>query len=95
MIPNTGPKEGSLKTTVACLPILFNPSVKPIETVVLPSPAGVGVRAVTRTKLLCFIFSSSIKDKGNLALYLPNISRSSSLILSFAAITFICFNSLL
>ena len=29
-------------------PILFRPSVKPTEVVVLPSPAGVGVIAVTR-----------------------------------------------
>ena len=30
------------------LPILFNPSFKPTEVVVFPSPAGVGVIAVTK-----------------------------------------------
>ena len=92
-MPKTGPKDGSLKTTVACFPILFKPSVRPMETVVLPSPAGVGVTAVTNIKLFFLIFSSSIKDKGNLALYFPKSSKSSSSIPSFAAISLICFSS--
>ena len=89
-IPKTGPKEGSLKTTVACFPILFNPSVKPIETVVFPSPAGVGVKAVTNTKLFFSTFSSSIKDKGSFALNFPNISKSSSSTFNFLAMFFMC-----
>jgi len=80
--------DGSLNTAVACFPILFNPSTKPIETVVLPSPAGVGVKAVTKIKLFCFIFSSSIKSKGSLALYFPYISKSFSLTANFFAISF-------
>ena len=34
-------------TTMAFFPILLRPSVSPIETVVLPSPAGVGFTALT------------------------------------------------
>ena len=34
------------------LSILFRPSLKPTDVVVLPSPAGVGVIAVTNTSLL-------------------------------------------
>jgi len=56
LIPNTGPNEGSLSTTAVCFPILFKPSVRPIEVVVFPSPAGVGVKAVTRIKLLLSTF---------------------------------------
>ena len=41
LIPKTGPSDGSLSATIAFLPILFIASPKPIDTVVLPSPAGV------------------------------------------------------
>ena len=50
LIPKTGPKEGSRRTTTAFFPNLFNPSFNPIEVVVFPSPAGVGVMAVTRMR---------------------------------------------
>ena len=33
------------------LPMAFRPSFKPTEVVVLPSPAGVGLMAVTRINL--------------------------------------------
>ena len=71
LIPKTGPKEGSRSTTVVFLPMRFKPSVRPIETVVFPSPAGVGEMADTKIK--CFSRSrfSSIKERGNLALYFP------------------------
>jgi len=49
--PKTGPKDGSLNAPNAFTPILFNPSIKPIVHVVLPSPAFVGVIAVTKTNL--------------------------------------------
>ena len=51
LTPNTGPKEGSLKAIIAFLPNLLNPSASPTEVVVFPSPAGVGVMAVTRINL--------------------------------------------
>ena len=46
-IPNTGPKDGSLKTPIAFFFKKHNASNKPILTVVLPSPNGVGFTAVT------------------------------------------------
>lgn len=55
-IPKHGPNDGSRKATIAFLPILFKPSAKPMETVVLPMPALVAVMAVTKIKLLCFTF---------------------------------------
>jgi len=51
LIPKHGPKDGSRRHTSERLPIRFKPSVKPTEVVVLPSPAGVGVIAVTRISL--------------------------------------------
>ena len=53
-------QEGSRKTTTAFFPILFNPSVRPIETVVFPSPAGVGLIAETKIKFEAATFFSSI-----------------------------------
>ena len=70
-MPNTGPSEGSRRTTVVFLPMRFSPSVNPTDTVVLPSPGGVGVMAVTNTSLLLATLSASINFSGNLALYLP------------------------
>ena len=49
-IPKTGPKEGSLKARQTDFPSLFNPSPKAIAVVVFPSPAFVGVIAVTNIK---------------------------------------------
>ena len=50
-MPNTGPKEGSLSDAIAFIPLLHNASNKPIDTVVLPSPKGVGLVAVTSISL--------------------------------------------
>ena len=50
-MPKQGPRLGSRRHTRAFLPILFIPSVKPTEVVVLPSPAGVGEIAVTSMSL--------------------------------------------
>ena len=63
-----------------------------MDVVVLPSPAGVGVSAVTNTKLLCLILSGFKSDKGNLALYFPYISISSSPMPNFSAIVLMCSN---
>ena len=71
LIPKTGPNDGSRNTAIAFLPILLSPSVRPMLTVVLPSPAGVGVIAVTSTNLLFFIFSASMRCNGSFALYFP------------------------
>ena len=46
-VPKSGPSEGSRIASTARFPIFARPSVSPIDVVVLPSPAGVGVIAVT------------------------------------------------
>ena len=56
-IPKDGPRLGSRKHTIDFYPILFKPSLKPTDVVVFPSPAGVGVIAVTKIKLLFFSFN--------------------------------------
>ena len=71
LLPKTGPKLGSRSTKTAFLPILFSPSQSPTETVVFPSPAGVGLIAVTKINFDFLIFSSSIYFRGILALCLP------------------------
>ena len=48
-MPKTGPIEGSRRASTGRLPSRANPSAKPIDVVVFPSPAGVGEIAVTRT----------------------------------------------
>ena len=50
-MPKQGPSDGSRRHTVALAPILLSASFKPMLVVVLPSPAGVGDTAVTRTSL--------------------------------------------
>ncbi len=49
--PKTGPIEGCRNARHASFPILRSPWASPIEVVVFPSPAGVGVIAETRISL--------------------------------------------
>ena len=42
-------------------PILFNPSFSPTDVVVFPSPAGVGVIAVTKISFPSFLLFSPSK----------------------------------
>ena len=49
--PKTGPIEGSRSARHARSPIRASPWASPIEVVVFPSPAGVGVMAETRISL--------------------------------------------
>ena len=76
LMPNTGPSEGCRSTAVACRPTLPSPCTRPTAVVVLPSPSGVGVTAVTTTYLpegrAAPTASSSI-----LAAWRPKGSRSS------------------
>src|SRR5262249_25435174 len=51
LMPNVGPIEGCLIATVACFPMCLNPCPRPTVVVVLPSPSGVGVIALTTTYL--------------------------------------------
>ncbi len=49
--PKFGPSDASRIQIAAFLPIAFRPSPRPTVVVVLPSPAGVGLIAVTRISL--------------------------------------------
>ena len=70
--PNTGPKEGSRKAMTAFFPILCIAWPKPVVVVVLPSPAGVGLMAVTKINLPSCLFSNFWNNSSvNFALYLP------------------------
>ena len=42
-----GPPEGCRRAPPTFLPLFPNPSIKPIDVVLFPSPSGVGVMAVT------------------------------------------------
>ena len=54
-MPNTGPSEGSRRQIIAFLPMWLSASPRPTVVVVLPSPAGVGLIAVTRISLPFFL----------------------------------------
>ena len=49
--PKTGPSDGSRNARTARRPIFPNPCVSETDVVVFPSPAGVGVIAVTLISL--------------------------------------------
>ncbi len=51
LMPNTGPREGSRRHSAVRWPKRRSPSARPTLTVVLPSPAFVGVMALTSTSL--------------------------------------------
>ena len=68
MTPKTGPRLGSRRATVTSLPIRRSPSARPIVVVVLPSPAGVGVMAVTRISFPFSRFVSESRDRSIFAL---------------------------
>ena len=51
LMPNTGPSDGSRSATTTFLPCFASASARPTVVVVLPSPAGVGLMAVTRMSL--------------------------------------------
>ena len=79
MIPNVGPMEGSLRAPTTFLPSLPSPWIRPMVVTVFPSPAGVGVMAVTTTSFPSFLsLYLSRLARGTLAMYLPYIWISSS-----------------
>ncbi len=59
LIPKVGPIEGCRIATVARLPMCLNPCPRPTVVVVLPSPSGVGVIAVTTTYFALGALASS------------------------------------
>ena len=84
LIPNTGPSDGSRRARHTLLPCWASASARPIETVVFPLPAFVGLMAVTRISLLFFLGSNCFSI---FALYFPNKINSSSHSPSFFAIS--------
>ena len=71
-MPITGPREGSRIAIIVFLPILLRASASPMVIVDFPSPAGVGLIAVTKTSFPgAFSSTALILSKVNLALYLP------------------------
>ncbi len=92
----TGPKEGSRRAIMVFLPILDKASAKPIVIVDLPSPAGVGLIAVTKINFPgALSFTALILSKDNFALYFPYSSISSKLIPTFSTISVIGFKVIL
>src|SRR5580704_15762838 len=59
LMPNVGPIDGCLIATVARFPMCLNPCPRPTVVVVLPSPSGVGVIALTTTYLAAGWLASS------------------------------------
>ena len=91
-MPKQGPSEASLIQTAAFLPIAFRPSPRPTVVVVLPSPAGVGLMAVTRIRWPSFSFASDLMNASDtLALSCPYGKRCSFEMPILAAISWIGF----
>ena len=89
-IPKQGPSEASRIQIAAFLPIRFNPSPRPTVVVVLPSPAGVGLIAVTRIRLPSGLPSCALMNSADtFALSCPKGSMSSNPIPIFAPISWI------
>ncbi|MNL31419.1 hypothetical protein D3C87_1532060 [compost metagenome] len=71
-MPKLGPSEGSRSAIMARLPMRASPSPRPTVVVVLPSPAGVGLIAVTRISLPSgFDWKPGIAWVSIFAMYLP------------------------
>src|SRR6056300_101986 len=91
-IPKFGPKDASRIQIIAFLPMRFKPSPRPTVVVVLPSPAGVGLMAVTKINLP---FSRSCNELMNswltFALSCPYGKRSFASMPNFAPISKIGF----
>ena len=69
LMPNTGPSDGSRRQSTGRFPILPRPWVSETEVVVLPSPALVGVIAVTQTSFASGLSASlSITERSTFAL---------------------------
>ena len=85
--PKTGPNDGSRKHAITFLPTLDNPSANPIVVVDFPSPAFVGLIAVTNTSFPSGLsISVSMSLMFTLAFSLPYISKYSSGIPALCAI---------
>ncbi len=61
--PNTGPMDGSRRQSITFFPIFPSPIVRATLVVVLPSPALVGVMAVTITSFAFGTRGQTIEDR--------------------------------
>ena len=92
-IPKTGPNDGSLNANIDFFPNFDKASAIDIDTVVFPSPKGVGLMAVTNTNFPFSFFSNLLYVLlDTFALYFPYCSISFSFIPMFSAISAIFFN---
>src|SRR6185295_3267523 len=86
--PNTGPIDGSRRQSITFLSMRPSPCVSATLVVVLPSPALVGVIAVTMTSLPSALPASRrSSDSFTLARNSPYVSSSSGWMPAFAAIS--------
>ena len=85
-MPKQGPRDGSLSAMTARLFSFANACPSPTVVVVFPSPAGVGLIAVTSTSFPSGWFLMRFRrDSEIFALYFPYKSRSSPSIPSVSA----------
>src|ERR1700727_1595881 len=87
-MPKLGPSEGSRRKIIVFLPIRLSASPKPTVVVVLPSPAGVGLIAVTRMSFPSGRFERLLrKSYSSLAMNRPKGRKADSGAPIFAAIS--------
>ena len=88
LTPKLGPSDGSRMAKLTFCPSFASAWESPTVVVVFPSPAGVGVMAVTSTSFPSGLSLTRSHTEGvTLALYFPYSSSSSSVIPSFDAIS--------
>src|ERR1700733_1521489 len=91
-MPKLGPREGSRRQIIVFLPMRLSASPRPMVVVVLPSPAGVGLIAVTRMSFPSGRFERLLrKSYSSLAMKRPNGCKADSGAPIFAAISAIGF----
>src|SRR5260370_19639893 len=91
-MPKQGPSEGSRRQIIVFLPMRLSASPRPTVVVVLPSPAGVGLIAVTRMSFPSGRFERLLrKSYSSLAMKRPNGRKADSGAPIFAAISAIGF----
>ena len=72
LIPKQGPKDGSRNATKVFFPALESAWARPMLVVVFPSPAGVGLIAVTSTSFPLGLSSIDfLNSLESFALYFP------------------------
>src|ERR1700733_1374841 len=87
-MPKLGPSEGSRRQIIVFLPMRLRASPRPTVVVVLPSPAGVGLIAVTRMSLPSGGFERRLrKSSSSLARKPPNGRKAGSGTAIFAALS--------